>query len=284
MKNSCPLCKNRNIKLVSKITRENMGAVLRCQKCKHVFLDLGVKEAQLRSFIDDFYKNDNQRKDYIKDKHNYVERIRPDNTRRFLTCQKYLNPKQKVLDFGAGYCLFSYLIKPFVSEITVLDKSKLTKENAAKFGLNYVPDVNGLNQRFNLIFAFHTLEHLIDPMQILNLLGNFLQKDGLMVIEVPNHNDLLVKLSKRYPSFYYQVAHLHYFKPKTLKKTLKRAGLDLKEVIPTQRYGLSNHMKWIFNWQAKETPCLESLYKLILSYTPWRDTLFYVLKKIKKQI
>lgn len=280
MKKLCPLCKSFKTKLLSKVTRENKGRVFRCRECKHVFLYLGFKGIKLKSFLDRFYKNDTQRKKYIENLQAYLDRIKIDNVRRFLICQKFLNSEQKVLDFGAGYCLFSHLIKPFVAKITVLDKSKLTKENATKLGLKYLSDINELKgERFNLIFAFHTIEHLIDPQQVLSRLVDLLEEKGLMIIEVPNHNDLLVKLSKKYRSFYYQVAHLHYFRPRTLKEISAKAGLLLKEVIPTQRYGLSNHLRWIFGWKIKEKPCLELFYKFILSHTIWRDTLFYIFRK-----
>lgn len=65
--------------------------------------------------------------------------------------------------------LFSYLVKPFVSEVTVVDQSELTRANAKRFGLCYAPDVDSLDGCLSLIVAFHTLEHFVHPVRWLAL-------------------------------------------------------------------------------------------------------------------
>ena len=178
--------------------------------------------------------------------------------------------------------MFSYLVKPFVSSVTAVDMSNLAKVNANKFGIKYFSDIHGISsseKKYDVIFAFHTIEHLIAPAKTLRHLTNLLTDNGLLFIEVPNQNDLLVKLSKNYRSFYYQVAHLHYFKRKTLFKLISNMELTLIKSISTQRYGLSNHIKWIFNIKIKENNCFNSFYKNIIAITLWADTLFYIFKK-----
>lgn len=282
MKNSCPLCKSYNSDVVSRITRDGVGTVLKCKVCKHVYLDLGIDIEQIEFFLNDFYEQDSQRKPHIDDHDQYIEKIKEDSLRRLSYCQTFINTKLRVLDFGAGYCLFSYLIKPFVSEVTVVDRSRLTQENAKRFGLSYAYDFAEVNELYDIIFSFHSLEHVIDPIDILKQFVDKLQDDGLVVIEVPNHNDFLMKASKRYRPFYYQTAHLHYFSLKTLKMTAMNAGLRLDKLISTQRYGLQNHLGWILNQQYEDIRPLEFVYKSILSHTFWRDTIFCVFKKNKR--
>lgn len=286
MKKLCPLCKSAsNVKCVSHYTRENTGKVYKCKTCGHVFLNLGIETDKYEDFFNTFYKNNNQRKEYIKNNDEYIEKIKNDNIRRLNVCKDYLKINYRVLDFGAGYCLFSFLIKPFVSSVIVVDKSNLTKDNANKFGINYISDIHRISsseKKYDVVFAFHTIEHLIDPTKTLQHLTNLLTNNGLLFIEVPNQNDLLVKLSKNYRSFYYQVAHLHYFKRKTLFKLISNMELTLIKRISVQRYGLSNHMKWFFDIKIKENNCFNSFYKSILSKTLWADTLFYIFQKRKK--
>ncbi|MFC2116873.1 class I SAM-dependent methyltransferase [Bacteroidota bacterium] len=284
MKKSCPLCSSdKNIKCISNSTREDKGKVHKCKTCGHVFLDLGIDPDQYEDYFNSYYENDTQRKEYIESKDDYIAKIKNDNIRRLDVCKDYLNGTFNVLDFGAGYCLFSYLVKPFVSSVIAVDKSKLTKENANKFGIDYISDIHGINpseKKFDAIFAFHTLEHLIEPGKTIKHLSDLLTDNGLLFIEVPNQNDLLVKLSKKYRAFYYQVAHLHYFKRKTLFKLIANGELTLLKRISTQRYGFSNHLRWIFNIKTnRET----SKYRRILSGTVWADTLFYVFQKQKNQ-
>ena len=118
-------------------------------------------------------------------------------------------------------------------------------------------------------------------MGVLEQFVNKLQDEGSVIIEVPNHNDFLMKASKRYRPFYYQTAHLHYFSLKTLIMTAIQAGLRLDKLIPTQRYGLQNHLGWILNRQYENIHLLEFVYKSFLSHTLWRDTIFCVFEKTK---
>ena len=229
--------------------------------------------------MDNYYANDLQRKEYINSCSQYIEKIRIDNIRRFLICQIYIDANCNILDFGAGYGLFPYLIKPFVASVSVIDKSKITRANAAQFGLKYYSDISELNSKYDLITAFHTLEHMVDPVTILRSLAVALSKNGQLIIEVPNYNDLLLKLSKKYTKFYFQSAHLHYFSSTTFETIAIKAGLTLMNKVPTQRYGLSNHLKWIFGFESRRKSILETLYKFIIARTGKSDTLFYVFKK-----
>lgn len=250
--------------------------VYRCRNCGHVFLDLGMDPGEVEAFLTDFYRKDTQRQSGLSDLHRYVENIKADNIRRLELCQKHLQARARVLDVGAGYGLFSYLVKPFVSEVTVVDQSELARANAKRFGLRYASDVDSLDGRFSLIVAFHTVEHFVNPVRSLASLASLLDEHGVLVIEVPNVEDLLVKMSRGYRPFYYQTAHLHYFSPQTLEAVLKRAGLKVIESIPTQRYGLSNHVRWVTGRRIRAWAWLERGYRGLLSRTRWSDTLLYI--------
>ena len=53
--------------------------------------------------------------------------------------------------------------------------------------------LNSLGERkYDLITAFHVIEHLQDPRKILENLKEFLSLEGFIVVEVPSASDALL--------------------------------------------------------------------------------------------
>ena len=63
---------------------------------------------------------------------------------------------------------------------------------------------------------------------------------------MPNVDDALISVYAvpKFGPFYWQRAHYQNFSPRTLAAVLARAGFA-SELIPVQRYDLSNHMVWM---------------------------------------
>lgn len=276
MRPACPLCLAESAERVTDRTRDGSGVVYRCGACRHVFLDLGMPRPDLEAFLAEFYRSDAQRRDGLEDRAAYVDRIKADNVRRLAVCAPLLRPGSTVLDVGAGYGLFARLAAPFASRVTVVDRSELTRANAEAFGLAYAATIDAVTGRFSLVVAFHTVEHFIDPETSLHELAARLDDDGTLVVEVPNVGDLLVRAAPRYRPFYYQTAHLHYFAAHTLRATLARAGLRVRRAVPTQRYGLSNHVRWIGGRDLAVPAWVDGAYRALLARTPLSDTLLYL--------
>ena len=103
------------------------------------------------------------------------------------------------------------------------------------------------NQKYDVIFLFHVLEHIKDPEKLLRSLGRFLSDEGKIIIEVPNADDALLTLydCESYKNFYYWKCHLFYYTTKTLKDVCLKAGFAVEYVKQIQRYPISNHLVWI---------------------------------------
>ena len=275
---SCPLCSATEADTVSVTTREGQGIVRKCRSCRHVYLDPGEAVLDLEAFYADFYRQDLQRRPHIQNLDVYLAKLNADSERRFRTCRPYLSSDQTCLEVGAGYGLFAKAIRPFAKQVTVVDPSETTQTNAEQFGLLYVEDLALLKCRFDHIFAFHTLEHFIDPVAALDRLRLLLNDHGLLFIEVPNVNDLLVAASTKYQKFYYQLAHLHYFSSHTLERCFRKSAFDIVRKCSVQRYGLANHLKWLTAFEPSNLAGLDDVYRWLLGRSRWCDTLFYVVK------
>jgi len=98
-----------------------------------------------------------------------------------------------------------------------------------------------------LTTAFHVVEHLPEPREILKKLGTLLTPGGRMVIEVPSADDALLTLydCNEFQRFTYWSQHLYLFTASTLTTLIKQAGPKVISVQHYQRYSLSNHLYWL---------------------------------------
>ena len=77
---------------------------------------------------------------------------------------------------------------------------------------------------FDLITAFHVIEHLPDPLRALGNMLRWLAPGGLMIVEVPNAGGWGGRLFRRYWSGLDYPRHLVHFTPATMSAMVERAG------------------------------------------------------------
>ena len=74
-----------------------------------------------------------------------------------------------------------------------------------------------------------------------------MDKGGFINIEVPNHDDVILRYNTdRYKDFYYHKAHIHYFTDKSLNDICSMAGFD-GSVSSFLYYPFFNHVFWLQN-------------------------------------
>ncbi len=77
---------------------------------------------------------------------------------------------------------------------------------------------------FDVITAFHVLEHLPEPRRALERMLGWLAPGGLLIVEVPNVNAFGPRIFGRYWSGFDYPRHLVHFSPRTLRAMVERAG------------------------------------------------------------
>jgi SAM-dependent methyltransferase len=100
---------------------------------------------------------------------------------------------------------------------------------------------------YDKIFMFFLLEHLYDPIPYLKNLNRILAPKGAILMVMPNAYDVLLNVYNipKFKDFYFNIAHPFYYSKKTLSLLLKKAGFCNFNILPEQRYDLSNHMNWM---------------------------------------
>jgi len=102
------------------------------------------------------------------------------------------------------------------------------------------------NRKFDLITHFFVFEHISNPFDFIQKQLNMLNDGGLIIAEIPSATDPLTSLYdiEAFEKFYWSIAHHYYYTPKSLKFILDKMNLKY-ELIPEQRYDLSNHITWM---------------------------------------
>lgn len=170
-----------------------------------------------------------------------------DDDRRYTQALPML-PGKRLLDFGCGPGGFLLRARNTAAEVCGLEPEQRLKSHFAHHGLQVVEGTKDLaDRKFDLITAFHVVEHLPDPRAVLRELATLLADGGQIVIEVPNSDDALLTLyrSAAFAQFTYWSQHLFLFNPSTMRALVAQAGLRLVWLKQVQRYPLSNHLHWL---------------------------------------
>jgi 2-polyprenyl-3-methyl-5-hydroxy-6-metoxy-1,4-benzoquinol methylase len=267
----CYLCSSDDFERVEgKVRNMPDMHILRCLKCGLVFLE------SFDHVTDAFYEDSGMRgSNDIAAVEGYMkERLRDDLHRVELL--KLEVTGKSLLDFGCGSGGFLAIIKDYTKKCAGVEKDKhLIKIAKEKFDIVVYSDISEIKGSFDIITLFHVLEHIKDPKYILSKLSSLLNKDGRIIIEVPNANDALLSLykCKAFSEFTYWGCHLYLFNNFCLKKITRDSGLVLDYIKQIQRYPLSNHLYWLAEgkpgghkiWNFMDTDELNNAYRDKLS-------------------
>ena len=218
--------------------------ILECQNCSLVFL------SSFEHIDQDFYKNsgmhDDISKDYIK---KWIQETSHDDERRFDFLKQTITGKT-LLDFGCGTGNFLQKTKAICNDISGIELEKSMQKYYKSQNLNVylsIDDILNHNIKYDYITAWHVVEHLPNPSEVLAQLKSVLSPEGGVFIEVPSSEDALITLYKctEFLKFTYWSCHLFLFNPYTLSKLIELSGLKVQWVKQIQRYSLANHLHWL---------------------------------------
>jgi SAM-dependent methyltransferase len=79
---------------------------------------------------------------------------------------------------------------------------------------------SGISGHYDVVTAFHVLEHLHDPVAALRRWADWVREDGRLIVEVPN-----IASRQQNPNRIFHEAHVYGFTAETLRRAGERAGL-----------------------------------------------------------
>jgi len=204
---------------------EGEDKVFKCSKCGIGFLNPSLVKLDYP--------------DYYEEASNYTAIVNDENRLKIISdnansqldfIEKHIDLEGgSLLDIGThtGIFIREAIKRGFKAE--GVEPNKTVVEWAKTRG---IPVINGgiesydSGKTYDIITLFHVLEHLDNPVENLSKIGKWLNRDGYLVLEVPNSDSFLAKLdgvSWKYIAF----EHLYYFSEDSLVRLLESSGYSV---------------------------------------------------------
>tara|TARA_B100000795_G_scaffold259154_1_gene233850 strand:+ start:3742 stop:4722 length:981 start_codon:yes stop_codon:yes gene_type:complete len=250
IKNKC-LCGSKKFIHKKKI---DLFDYIKCN-CGNIYISPMIKNDGLKLIYSEEGPYSLYRKKFVTRKKSNKIRSSLINKRKFHQLDLLLgkNKKLKILDYGCGDGSFlKSCFQGGYKNLFGIDSSlkDIEKENKIKF-FNDIKYVEKL--KFDCVTMWGVLEHLNNPINFLLNIKKKLNKNGKILLEVPNADSLLMNYiyqieNNHVKRFLEPGRHLYFFSINYLKKNLKKYGfkildyetngLDIQSII-----GISNSKK-----------------------------------------
>jgi len=221
---SCYLCNsNSQIEFI-----KNKGLiVLKCTSCGHGLTSPFPKPEEIRkqydrNYFDSHYANPEPKSEEFK-------RRVTDHFRRVRKVRKYRRDG-RLLDVGCGNGLFLYAAKKYF-DVIGFDVSIGNKRYIDKMEIDLVvsnwESIKFSSDCFDAITFWHSIEHFEDPIRYVKKATGWLKKEGVIIIEVPNHECIDAYVSGHNWENWDLPFHLHHFTENSLELFCSKVGLKI---------------------------------------------------------
>lgn len=235
----CILCGGMDRTL---LFQQDEWTVFKCAGCGLGFLDPRPSPEELSRYYEREYFDSHYDQGLKKESPAMRKRLSQEQHRiRFFRPHK---KRGRVLDVGCGMGYFMYACSLSGYEVEGMDISDAsTSYIRNELELNVKTGTTGRigyeEGRFDVITMWHFLEHSPDPRDYLSSAWKWLKDDGILVVDVPNHEGTDAR--KMWPDWtgWSLPYHFYHFTPGTLNEMLEKHGFT---VIASKNY-LSEYVK-----------------------------------------
>jgi SAM-dependent methyltransferase len=223
---ACPLCGSAKTSSVSK--RDRLGRRVRTWLCEECGLVFNAPSPSAKALIEA----------YVEEARETVRASAEDLARSVRILAKFergmseywpiLKGHRRLLDVCAETGEFTYLLKALGFEVQALDPSPDCAAYCRQV-LDLDVEVADVAEKayppasFDVIRVHHLLVHQKDVIGLLAKLRTWLAEDGLLYLETPN---IEAEAAVRLKGDIFELGHLYYFNPVSLKATLANAGFE----------------------------------------------------------
>ena len=145
---------------------------------------------------------------------------------------KYINTGDCFLDFGCGIgeLVLKMKLRGFVSCGV---ENNLNAYNAClKKNISVFKDLISLKSKFNLISCWHSLEHLSDFTTTLSMFNKLINKNGYLIVAVPNHESFDSKYYGKFWAGYDVPRHRFHFNKDALIRIVEDSNFEMIDSSP----------------------------------------------------
>lgn len=215
----CHLC-DRAVPIRDKYAQRGNWSYFRCSSCGLVFL----YPAPDHEALQDFYNNA-----YEVEFRSYFKGVRRRARITLEELEKRFPKHGRLLEVGCSYGGFLAEARSKGWDVTGVELSETSADHARSLGLRIfsgsLPDqMPHLGAPYDVLVMFHVIEHVPDPLALLELCRKLIKPHGLLVLKTPNVESSIAKLTGASWHWISPPAHLYLYSPATLKKLIAKAG------------------------------------------------------------
>lgn len=229
----CPICNSASTKLFLEAKdymvfkgNSELFSIYDCSNCKNGFSYPFLTNDELTKYYPDDYDCYKSHKSIT----GYIQKLKSGNDIKII--RKILKSSgKKILEIGAGSGLFLYLLKNESFEVYGIEPSisglKYAKDN---FGIeleNFYFEDYEPSQKFDMIIAYHVLEHFIDPVSALKKMKTCLNEKGFLYLKLPRFDSWPARVYKSFWHGYDLPRHRVHFSKEGLIDLLKENDMEI---------------------------------------------------------
>ncbi|WP_282117687.1 class I SAM-dependent methyltransferase [Maribacter aquivivus] len=146
---------------------------------------------------------------------------------------KYTIAEKKLLDIGCGTGEFLINAKNKNWKTVGVELNENARKKATDKNLEIYKSLDAINnQKFDVITLWHVLEHLPDLDKQINKITSLLNKNGTLIIAVPNYKSYDAQYYKEFWAAYDTPRHLSHFSQNAIKTIFRNKKIEVVETLP----------------------------------------------------
>jgi len=143
------------------------------------------------------------------------------------------NSTKTLLDIGAGTGDFLIEAKKKNWKVEGIEPNRKARNLAKSKGLKLHQEIEELGEKkFSIISMWHVLEHVPNLEEQIENLFTFLEKDGFVIIAVPNFKSYDAKYYKEFWAAYDVPRHLWHFSQTGMERLFNNHNFQLVKTVP----------------------------------------------------
>lgn len=267
---ACNYCGSVKYNIIARYTRLEKNNVLQCKNCGLVYLEIKKGKGAIESFYSSEYRKVPTMPVQSPEEHFYDKVTQNDAVNRIQFISNYIDIQDKrILEIGSAsgsllQKLSEYGCKEAIGIELDEEFSKYARQQGFKVFTRSIEELD-FKEEFDGVVSFHTLEHVYDPMAVIQAVYIALKPNSCFLGEVPNQNDWRIQIfnDEIVKRFHYDPNHYYYYSPTTLKNYLETCGFSNIRLETVERYNSLLQLRNILCKQNLERNVDETLKKYI---------------------
>lgn len=223
----CTICSSSHTHVykgnVTSVYSDDTYNLIKCTRCENIFTSPLPTMEQLNYIY-------NAR--YFYDVHFLIQGEKEYRAKKLAKYIFTITGANKILEVGS---MFGHLLEELKTrhiqctgvEINKTAFEYCTKKNLAVINSTLEEFLKNNTEQYDVVIMSHALEHILNPKEQLKTLKNVLNKNGKLIVVVPNSLSLTAKLFGKFWGYWQVPVHINHFNRYSIRYLLENVGYEI---------------------------------------------------------